>query len=64
MAPLPPSGPVLGRPPDWGPAAWAAKLTIHMPGLIRGRLRQDKADHLVRLQRDMGDAAARRDQAT
>eukprot|EP00969_Alexandrium_andersonii_P085422 3766393-Alexandrium_andersonii.AAC.1 len=50
-------------PPDWRPAAWAAKLTLHMPGLLRERLRHDKADYLVQLQRDMGEAAARRDQA-
>eukprot|EP00969_Alexandrium_andersonii_P224081 9896671-Alexandrium_andersonii.AAC.1 len=33
-------------PPDWRPAAWAAKRALHMPGLIRDRLRQDKAAYL------------------
>eukprot|EP00969_Alexandrium_andersonii_P345722 15281134-Alexandrium_andersonii.AAC.1 len=34
-----------------------------MPGLLRDRLRQDKARYLVQLQRDMRGAADRRDQA-
>eukprot|EP00969_Alexandrium_andersonii_P218266 9639990-Alexandrium_andersonii.AAC.1 len=50
-------------PPDWRPAAWAAKLPLRMPGLLRGRLRQDKARYLVQLQHDVSEAADERDQA-
>eukprot|EP00969_Alexandrium_andersonii_P290154 12824691-Alexandrium_andersonii.AAC.1 len=37
-------------PPDWRPAAWSAKLTLHLPGLVRDCLRQDRAAHLTQLQ--------------
>eukprot|EP00969_Alexandrium_andersonii_P074738 3296809-Alexandrium_andersonii.AAC.1 len=28
------STPFSVDPPDWRPAAWEAKLTLHMPGLL------------------------------